>query len=141
VRHVVKFEGDVRDLSPELAKKGLALVTVIQFPLGVGSLAADMRKARDAGAEALVVYAVGQEQAVAAQSGAAAQTYDAMQLMLFAAFQIRGEINIAYLKRAMENGERPYQGVVTTHTNPFSAKGHDAFTENMAERSGRVLLR
>ncbi|MCY7305393.1 MAG: ABC transporter substrate-binding protein [Rhodoferax sp.] len=202
-------EGGVKDLSAELAKNGLAPVTVTRFPLGVVSLAAEMRKARGEGAEALVVYAVGPEQAVAAKSRAevrwkvpyfapwplsfrsvleaagpdvlegtmmaqtviqdaanerrssfllryfrhsketrigslmaAAQTYDAMLLMLFAAFQTKGEINGGTLKRALENRERPYQGVVTTYTNPFSAKDHDAFTENMVWlgtwRSGRV---
>ncbi len=62
---------------------------------------------------------------------AAAQTYDAVHLMLFAAFQTKGVINGDTLKRALENKERPYQGVVTTYTNPFSATDHDAFTANM----------
>lgn len=48
-------EGGVKDLSAELAKNGLVPVTVIRRPLGVGPLAADMRKARAARAQALVV--------------------------------------------------------------------------------------
>jgi branched-chain amino acid transport system substrate-binding protein len=35
------------------------------------------------------------------------------------------------LKRALENLERPYSGVVTTHDKPFSSTDHDAFTRNM----------
>jgi branched-chain amino acid transport system substrate-binding protein len=191
-------EGGVKDLTEELGRRGLAPVSVIRFPLGVGSLTEEMKKARDAGAEAIVVYTVGPEQAVAAKSRfdvgwkapyfapwplsfrsvleragpdalegtmmaqtviqdaanerrssfllryfkhsnekrigslmAAAQTYDAMHLMLFAAFQTKGDISGINLKRALENKERPYQGVVTTYTAPFSARDHDAFTPNM----------
>ena len=35
------------------------------------------------------------------------------------------------LKTALENLERPYAGVVTTHDRPFSPTDHDAFTRNM----------
>lgn len=191
-------EGGVKDLTAELAKHGVTPVALIRFALGVTTLTDEMRKARDAGAEAIVVYTVGPEQAVAAKSRveagwkvpyfapwplsfrsvlekagadalegtmmaqtviqdaanerrssfllryfkyskekrigslmAAAQTYDAVHLMLFAAFQTKGAITGDTLKRALENKERPYQGVVTTYTNPFSAKDHDAFTANM----------
>lgn len=191
-------EGGVKDLSAELAKGGLSPVSVARFPLGVASLTDEMQKARDAGAEAIVVYTVGPEQAVAAKSRhdlgwkvpyfapwplsfrsvlekagpevlegtmmaqtviqdaanerrssfllryfkysqekrigslmAAAQTYDAVHLMLFAAFQTKGNINGTTLKQALENKERPYQGVVTTYTEPFSARDHDAITVNM----------
>ena len=34
-------------------------------------------------------------------------------------------------KAALENLQRPYSGVVTTHDNPFSVSDHDAFTRNM----------
>jgi branched-chain amino acid transport system substrate-binding protein len=191
-------EGGVKDLTAELSKHNVTPVTVVRFALGVTTLTEEMRKARDAGAEAIVVYTVGPEQAVAARSRveagwkvpyfapwplsfrsvlekagpdvlegtmmaqtviqdaanerrssfllryfkyskekrigslmAAAQTYDAVHLMLFAAFQTKGDINGTTLKRALENKERPYQGVVTTYTNPFSASDHDAFTVNM----------
>jgi branched-chain amino acid transport system substrate-binding protein len=191
-------EGGVKDLSAELVKSGLKPVTVIRFPLDVTSLTDEMRKARDAGAEAVVVYTVAPEQAVAAKSRleigwkvpyfapwplsfravlekagpealegtmmaqtviqdsanerrssfllryfnyvqekrigslmAAAQTYDAMYLMLFAAFQTKGDISGTALKAALERKERPYRGVVTTYTEPFSDRDHDAFTVNM----------
>ncbi len=191
-------DGGLKDLSAELGKHGLTPVAVIRFALGVASLTDEMKKARDAGAEAIVVYTVGPEQAVAAKSRvevgwkvpyfapwplsfrttfekagpdvlegtmmaqtviqdaanerrssfllryfkyskekrigslmAAAQTYDAVHLMLFAAFQTKGDISGNNLKSALENKERPYQGVVTTYTKPFSSSDHDAFTVNM----------
>jgi branched-chain amino acid transport system substrate-binding protein len=62
---------------------------------------------------------------------AAAQSYDAVQLMLRAVFQTKGNTSGDALKRALENLERPYAGVVTTHDKPFSASDHDAFTRNM----------
>lgn len=62
---------------------------------------------------------------------AAAQSYDAVQLMLRVMFQTRGDTSGAALKAALENLERPYSGVVTTHDKPFSATDHDAFTRNM----------
>jgi branched-chain amino acid transport system substrate-binding protein len=62
---------------------------------------------------------------------AAAQSYDAMYLMLRALFQTRGNTSGDALKAALENLERPYQGVVTTHDKPFGISDHDAFTANM----------
>jgi branched-chain amino acid transport system substrate-binding protein len=62
---------------------------------------------------------------------AAAQSYDAVQLMLRVMFQTRGDTSGDALKAALENLERPYAGVVTTHERPFSATDHDAFTRNM----------
>jgi branched-chain amino acid transport system substrate-binding protein len=62
---------------------------------------------------------------------AAAQSYDAVQLMLRVLFQTRGESNAPALKKALENLERPYHGVITTHEQPFSANDHDAFSRNM----------
>ena len=62
---------------------------------------------------------------------AAAQSYDAVQLMLRVMFQTRGNTSGDVLKAALENLERPYAGVVTTHDKPFSATDHDAFTRNM----------
>lgn len=62
---------------------------------------------------------------------AAAQSYDAVQLMLRAMFQTKGNTAADALKAALENLERPYAGVVTTHDRPFSATDHDAFTRNM----------
>jgi len=62
---------------------------------------------------------------------AAAQSYDAVQLMLRALFQTKGNTSADALKAALENLERPYAGVVTTHDRPFSPTDHDAFTRNM----------
>ena len=62
---------------------------------------------------------------------AAAQSYDAVQLMLRALFQTKGNTSADALKAALENLERPYAGVVTTHDRPFSSTDHDAFTRNM----------
>lgn len=62
---------------------------------------------------------------------AAAQSYDAVQLMLRVMFQTRGNTSGDALKAALENLDRPYAGVVTTHDKPFSANDHDAFTRNM----------
>ena len=61
----------------------------------------------------------------------AAQSYDAVHMMLRAVFQTKGDTSGDALKRALENLERPYSGVVTTHDRPFSATDHDAFTRNM----------
>lgn len=62
---------------------------------------------------------------------AAAQTYDAVHLMLRAVFQSRGDTRGPALKAALENLDQPYPGVVTTHDRPFSLRDHDAFTMNM----------
>lgn len=62
---------------------------------------------------------------------AAAQTYDALHLMLRAVFQSRGDTRGPALKAALENLDQPYPGVVTTHDRPFSPQDHDAFTMNM----------
>lgn len=62
---------------------------------------------------------------------AAAQTYDALHLMLRAVFQTRGDTSGTALKAALENLQQPYPGVVTTHDRPFSPQDHDAFTINM----------
>jgi branched-chain amino acid transport system substrate-binding protein len=62
---------------------------------------------------------------------AAAQSYDAVHLMLRAVFQTRGDTRGPALKAALEDLQHPYAGVVTTHDHPFSAQDHDAFTLNM----------
>jgi branched-chain amino acid transport system substrate-binding protein len=62
---------------------------------------------------------------------AAAQTYDAIHLMLRASFQTQSDLSGPALKNALENLARPYAGVVTTHDRPFSADDHDAFSINM----------
>jgi branched-chain amino acid transport system substrate-binding protein len=191
-------EGGLADLTAELAKRELKPVYVARFALGVTSLTEQMRAAKAAGAEAIVCYTVGPEQAVAVKSRqeagvsapffapwplsfrsvlekagaqalegtmmvqtivqdtynerrasflaryfkhskdrpigslmAAAQAYDAVHLMLWAMFQTRGDASGPALKAALENLEKPYQGVVTTYDRPFSKRDHDAIALNM----------
>ena len=62
---------------------------------------------------------------------AAAQTYDAVHLMMRAVFQARGDTRGPVLKATLEQLEHAYAGVVTTHRRPFSADDHDAFSANM----------
>lgn len=191
-------EGGVKDISDELAKRNLQPVFVGRFDLGVKTLVEELRAAQAAGAEALVVYTVGPEQAAAVRSRAelrwqvpyfapwplsfrsvleqagaealegtmmaqtiiqdvanerrtsflasyfrhskekrigslmaAAQTYDAVYLMLRALFQTKGDVSGDALKKALENFDRPHRGVVTTYSEPFSASDHDAFSVNM----------
>jgi branched-chain amino acid transport system substrate-binding protein len=61
---------------------------------------------------------------------AAAQTYDAVYLMLHAMFKTKGDTSGTALKRALEHLDLNYQGVVTTYASPFSEHDHDAFTLN-----------
>lgn len=191
-------EGGLKNLNEELAKRSLKPVFVARFELGVKSLADQMRSARAAGAEAIIAYTVGPEQAVAMKSRqavgytapyfapwtlsgrsvlenagssaleggmmvqtiiqdniderrasflvhyfkfskerpigslmAAAQAYDAVHLMLWALFQSRGDVSGDALKIALENLDRPFRGVVTTYSRPFSDSDHDAMTQNM----------
>ncbi|MBT9599253.1 MAG: ABC transporter substrate-binding protein [Vitreoscilla sp.] len=62
---------------------------------------------------------------------AAAQSYDAVHLMLRGVFQTRGDTRGPALKAALENLQNAYPGVVTTHDRPFSPQDHDAFSINM----------
>lgn len=62
---------------------------------------------------------------------AAAQTYDAVHLMMRAVFQSRGDTRGPALKAALEQLAHSYSGVITTHSKPFSADDHDAFSANM----------
>jgi branched-chain amino acid transport system substrate-binding protein len=61
----------------------------------------------------------------------AAQTYDAVHLLLRAMFETRGDFSGNALKTALENLPRSYYGVVTTYDKPFSANDHDAISPNM----------
>jgi branched-chain amino acid transport system substrate-binding protein len=62
---------------------------------------------------------------------AAAQSYDAVHLMLRAMFETKGDTNGARLKAALGRLMRPYHGVVTTYHRPFTDDDHEAFSENM----------
>jgi branched-chain amino acid transport system substrate-binding protein len=190
-------EGGLKDLTRFLAQRGLAPTYVARFPLGVKTLVDEVERARAAGAEAIVGYTVGPEEAVLAraradahfagpllgpwpmsfrtvwdQSGgaaegavmvqsiiqdisnerrssfiarlehlaggqrigslmAAAQSYDAVQLMVRAVFQSRGDTAGPVLKTVLENLDRSYAGAVATHHKPFSITDHEAFSMNM----------
>jgi branched-chain amino acid transport system substrate-binding protein len=62
---------------------------------------------------------------------AAAQSYDAVHLMLRALFQTRGDASGPALKAALEKLDHPYRGVITTFEQPFTADDHDAFSDRM----------
>lgn len=61
----------------------------------------------------------------------AAQTYDAMHLLLRGMFESKGDLSGPSLKSALEQIPRPYYGVVTTYDKPFSTKDHDIISANM----------
>ena len=61
----------------------------------------------------------------------AAQTYDAMHLLLRGMFESKGDLSGPSLKSALEQIPRPYYGFVTTYDKPFSAKDHDIISANM----------
>lgn len=191
-------DGGLADVTAELKQRGLEPAYVGRFALAVKSLSAEMDQARQSGAEALIVWTVGPEQAVAVKSRAeagwsvpyfapwplsfrsvyeqagggplegtmmtqtiiqdlanerrasflaryfkhskesrvgslmaAAQSYDATHLMLRAMFRSKGDTSGPALKRALENLDQPYRGVVTTYVSPFSDQDHDAFSTNM----------
>ena len=190
-------EGGLKDVTRLLAAKGLQPAYVARFGIGVKSLAVQMTEARSAGADAIVGFAVGPEQAIIAESRArakfyvpqygpwtlsfrsigeaagssldgamtsqtiiqdpanersasfiarlrrqagnspiasmmsAAQTCDAVHLMLRAVFQTKGDTSGDALKHALENFDHPYHGVITVHEKPFSVSDHEAFSRNM----------
>lgn len=61
----------------------------------------------------------------------AAQTYDAIQLLLRAMFDAKGDLSPQVFKAALENPSGTYRGVVTTYERAFSPDDHDAISENM----------
>jgi branched-chain amino acid transport system substrate-binding protein len=190
-------EGGFKDVEKFLAEKNIKPVYTARFDIGVKTLAKEVAEAKAAGADVLIGYTVGPEQAVIASARAearftgphygawplsfrtvldkagpaaegaimvqtiiqdlsnerrssfiarlkrhsgnqpmgslmaAAQSYDAVHLMLRVMFQTKGDLRADALKSALENLERPYPGVVTTHDRPFSPTDHDAFTRNM----------
>ncbi len=203
-------EGGLKDLTEELAKRGLKPVHVARFDLGVQSLVEELQAARAAGADAIINYTVGPEQAATLKSRAAmnwrvpyfapwtlsfssvlkaagpaalegtmmtqsiiqdsanerrssfiaryamhskerpigslmaaAQSYDAVHLMLRALFQSKGDTSGPTLKATLENLDGIYRGVVTTFDKPFSKEDHDAFSSRMIWlgewRSGSIV--
>jgi|UniRef100_UPI0035B3131E branched-chain amino acid transport system substrate-binding protein len=61
----------------------------------------------------------------------AAQTYDAVNLLVRALYDTQGDLSGAGIKKALENPSTVYRGVVTTYDRPYSDKDHDAITPNM----------
>jgi branched-chain amino acid transport system substrate-binding protein len=61
----------------------------------------------------------------------AAQTYDAVHLLLRAMFAAKGDFSGNAIKAALENLPHAYYGVATTYDKPFSAVDHDAISLNM----------
>lgn len=61
----------------------------------------------------------------------AAQSYDAVHLLLRAIFDAKGDLSGPAIKKALENQAFIYRGVVTTYDKPFSDKDHDAISMNM----------
>ncbi|WP_019561957.1 ABC transporter substrate-binding protein [Caldimonas manganoxidans] len=191
-------DSGLKDLDNELAQRELKPVYVGRFDRGVKSLLEDMRQARAAGSEAVIVWARGADQAAALRARAevrwtvpyfapptlasrkalegagaaalegavmtqtvhldaanerratfltsyfthsgekrmgslmvAAQTYDAVYLLVSALFQSRSPEGGEPLKRALENLDKPHRGVVTTYERPYSTRDHEAYSINM----------
>jgi branched-chain amino acid transport system substrate-binding protein len=61
----------------------------------------------------------------------AAQTYDAVHLLLRAIFFSKGDLSAPALKNSLENLPDIYRGVVTSYDRPFSSTDHDAISANM----------
>lgn len=61
----------------------------------------------------------------------AAQTYDAVHLLLRAMFDSKNDLTGAGLKKGLENPSGSYRGVVTTYERAFSPTDHDAISGNM----------
>jgi branched-chain amino acid transport system substrate-binding protein len=61
-------EAGLKDVVAALAAKKLTAVNITRFPLGVKDLSAEMRAAKEAGADVLLSYTVGPENAVIAKS-------------------------------------------------------------------------
>lgn len=61
----------------------------------------------------------------------AAQTYDAVHLLLRAMFDAKGDLSGPGLKTALEHPGNVYRGVVSTYERAFSPTDHDAISENM----------
>lgn len=75
---------------------------------------------------------------------AAAQSYDAMYLLTYAVFAVRGRLDGPAIKQALENLPRTYYGVVATYDRPFTPDDKEALTSNMLMmgqvRKGKVTF-
>ena len=185
------------DLQAALDKVGIKPAIVVRFPVGVKSLAEEVKRARASGADSLIGWTVGPESGVLAASRveagwkvpqfgpwglshrsafeashgavegamsvqtvlpnvflernnafrlsyrklsqenpigsmmAAAQSYDAMNLLLRAMFETPNDLSGVGLKHALEHLPRRYTGVVTSYEQPFSDSDHEAISANM----------
>lgn len=191
-------EGGLKDLGDELTQRDLKPVYVGRFDRNTRTLVEELRQARAAGSEALIVWGRGADHATALRGRAelrwsvpyfapptlasrlalegagaallegsvmvqtvhhdrgnerratflasyaahaggrrmgsltvAAQTYDAMYLLVSALFQAREVSGGEGLKQALEALERPHRGVVTTYERPYGPKDHEAYSINM----------
>jgi branched-chain amino acid transport system substrate-binding protein len=191
-------DAGLADLRAALSKRGIAPATVIRIPTGASSYAAQVRQARDSGADSLISWSVGPEvgriakaraaikwrvpsfgpwtlshqashaysegeiegalmvqtfipnydlerhiafisaykrrdaSPIAASYMAAAQTYDAVNLLVRGMLRTRSsDPDGAAIKHGLEDLVRPYAGVITTYNRPFSDRDHDAITANM----------
>ena len=115
-------EGGSGDLTRELDLRGLKHVYTARFTLGVSSLIEEMKAAKTAGAEAIVVYAVGPDQATAAKSRVAA----GLQAPYFAPWPLS-------FRSVLENaGARTIEGTMMVQT---------IIQDNLNERRGSFLAR
>jgi len=115
-------EGGWTDLTRELDRRGLKPVYTARFPLGVSSLTEEMKAAKTAGADAIVVYAVGPEQATAAKGRLAA----GLQAPYFAPWPLS-------FRSVLENaGSRAIEGTMMVQT---------IIQDNLNERRGSFLAR
>ena len=75
---------------------------------------------------------------------AAAQSYDAMYLLMYGIFAVRGRLDGPAVKQALENLPRTYYGVVATYDRPFTPDDKEAMTSNMLVmgqvRKGKVTF-
>lgn len=61
----------------------------------------------------------------------AAQTYDAVQILMHAVFAAKGDVSGPAMKYALEHSKVVYRGVVTTYEKPFSPTDHESISANM----------
>jgi branched-chain amino acid transport system substrate-binding protein len=125
-------DAGLKDLEAAIARAGLKSMTTLRFKVGVQSLEDEMRQLKASGADALIGWTVGREEASPIGSMmSGAQTYDSVYLLLRAMFDSKGDLGGPALKNALENPSGSYRGVVTTYERAFSPTDHDAISANM----------
>jgi branched-chain amino acid transport system substrate-binding protein len=125
-------DAGLKDLEAAIARAGLKSMATLRFKVGVQSLEDEMRQLKASGADALIGWTVGREEASPIGSMmSGAQTYDSVYLLLRAMFDSGGDLGGPALKNALENPSGSYRGVVTTYERAFSPTDHDAISANM----------